>query len=284
MIYTIGNYLKLKKKDGENMYENKFLITGDCHRDFSRFKFLKYDNPEKINIIILGDAGVNYLGKLDFQIKNVIKNLKYNFYLVRGNHEERPENVPNMKLIYDEKVQGEVYWEEQYPNIKYFQDGGIYSINGRKTLVIGGAYSVDKDFRLSVGYKWFEDEQLSYEERKDINKKAKGQYFNLVLSHTCPVSWEPRELFLKMVDQKKVDKTMEYWLDSLKDNIAYGLWLFGHYHGDMAIRPRVQMMYKDIKDIEEIAAMWDNQTLDENLVFSRDYNVNDNLYYKGDED
>lgn len=30
-----------------------------------------------------------------------------------------------------------------------------------KTIVIGGAYSVDKFYRLSKGYNWFEDEQPS---------------------------------------------------------------------------------------------------------------------------
>lgn len=259
-----------------------WLISGDCHRDFFRFKYLEYENPEDVNIIILGDAGVNYTGKYDHEIKSGIQRLKFNFYLVRGNHEMRPEDVPNMILIYDDKVEGYVYFEPNYPNIRYFQDGGVYYINGRKTLVIGGAYSVDKHYRLATGKHWFENEQLTYQERKEISKTAGGQYFNLILSHTCPERWEPVELFLSMVDQSTVDKTMELWLNTIADKTAYGLWLFGHYHGNMAVRPRVHMLYHDIWDLEELYEKWDTNDVDD-IKKSMYYNVKDNLYNEEEE-
>ena len=258
-------------------YHNKFLVTGDCHRDFFRFKYLKYENPKDVNIIILGDAGVNYTGKYDHELKSNIQRMKFNFYLVRGNHEMRPEDVPNMILIYDDKVEGYVYCEPNYPNIRYFQDGGVYYINGRKTLVIGGAYSVDKHYRLATGKHWFENEQLTYQERKEISKTAGGQYFNLILSHTCPERWEPVELFLSMVDQSTVDKTMELWLNTIADKTAYGLWLFGHYHGNMAVRPRVHMLYQDIWDLEELYEKWDTNDVDD-IKKSMYYDIKDNLY------
>ena len=43
-------------------------------------------------------------------------------------------------------------------------DGEIYDIDDKKVMVIGGAYSVDKWYRLKMNYKWFEDEQISEEE------------------------------------------------------------------------------------------------------------------------
>lgn len=47
---------------------------------------------------------------------------------------------------------GKVWVEEAYPNILFAKDGEIYDIAGMKTIVIGGAYSVDKFYRLSKGY------------------------------------------------------------------------------------------------------------------------------------
>lgn len=44
---------------------------------------------------------------------------------------------------------GKVWVEEAYPNILFAKDGEIYDIAGMKTIVIGGAYSVDKFYRLS---------------------------------------------------------------------------------------------------------------------------------------
>ena len=81
---------------------------------------------------------------------------------------------------------GKVYIEEDYPNLILAKDGEIYIIDGKSVLVIGGAYSVDKEYRLLYGHKWFSDEQLSQKEMDTIFNKVKGKYFNIVLTHTCP--------------------------------------------------------------------------------------------------
>ena len=44
---------------------------------------------------------------------------------------------------------GKVWVEEAYPNILFAKDGEIYDIAGMKTIVIGGAYSVDKFYLIS---------------------------------------------------------------------------------------------------------------------------------------
>ena len=109
--------------------------------------------PDEANCIILGDAGINYTNdEQDIYLKNKIATLNRTYYLVRGNHEMRPENISTMRWDFDPKVNGEVYFEEAYPNIRYFKDGGEYNINGYSVLVIGGAYSVDKYWRVLMDY------------------------------------------------------------------------------------------------------------------------------------
>lgn len=49
--------------------------------------------------------------------------------------------------------------EEQYPNILFAKDGEIYNFHGKKVMPIGGAYSVDKYYRIRNGLPWFESEQ-----------------------------------------------------------------------------------------------------------------------------
>ena len=69
-----------------------------------------------------------------------------------------------------------VWVEEAYPNILFAKDGEIYDIAGMKTIVIGGAYSVDKFYRLSKGYNWFEDvDCITHTLSLQSKKKA---YFN----------------------------------------------------------------------------------------------------------
>ena len=166
-----------------------------------------------------------------------------------------------MTEYFDMDIHNFVYMEEEFPNIKYLRDGEEYKFNGHSTLVIGGAYSVDKWFRLDGRPEntdswtgWFKDELLTLTEMADITKYTYGCKYDFVLTHTCPRSWEPTDLFLRSVIQSSVDKTMEYWLDVFKEYIQWEVWLFGHYHADRYIKPGVEMLYTSIVDLEEI---WD---------------------------
>ena len=182
----------------------KFYLTGDTHGDFSRFTYDFIDIKDPVGVIILGDAGVNYyLNKRDYKLKQQLKDTLPNviFYLVRGNHEARPESLITMKNVYDKRIEGNVWQEDEFPNIKYLQDGEVYTFNGKRALVIGGAYSVDKEYRLVNGWQWFPTEQLNTAERENITQKYAGQHFDLVLSHTCPYPWQPFDKFLSYVDQ-----------------------------------------------------------------------------------
>lgn len=238
-----------------------WFITGDCHRDFSRFKnypenMTDYDN---VAIIILGDAGINYcLNNYDDQLKDYLtSHYKFRIYCVRGNHEARPQNIEGMKLVYDEDVCGDVYMEEAWPQIRYFKDWGIYTLGKYKVAVIGGAYSVDKEYRLMRGSGWFENEQLSVDEMLECTRDFMGEEVDLVLSHTCPICWEPTDLFLSMVDQSSVDKSMELFLEELAKVFRWKIWLFGHYHADRLERPYVEQYYRDTEDIAFIIKRWD---------------------------
>ena len=251
---------------------NTWIITGDTHGDMSRFSRLSVEDPNATAVIILGDAGCNYYkNKKDDRTKQALLDTNMTFYLVRGNHEDRPENITGMISVYDEEVQGEVFMEEAFPAIKYLKDGGIYVINGHKTLVIGGAYSVDKWYRLGMGYQWFPQEQLTTDEMATIETNIKGQHFDFVLSHTCPISWEPVDLFLRGIDQSSVDKSMEQWLDNLKDKIEWTVWLFGHYHADRLERPGVEMFYREIEDMDNV---WDRWTSGKELDWWLDKSPN----------
>ena len=130
-------------------------------------------------LIVLGDVGINYyLNEEDKNYKEYLKKLKLKLFCVRGNHEERPENISTYKEV--EMFGGKVLIEEEYPNLIFAKDGENYNIDGKKILVIGGAYSVDKQYRLLHGYKWFKDEQLTKEEMNTILDKVKGKHFEIV--------------------------------------------------------------------------------------------------------
>ena len=234
-----------------------WIVTGDCHGQFSRFKSL--GNMPNTTIIILGDAGINYhLDERDLSAKRYLAKFPFTFYCVRGNHEARPSDVEGMKLSWDVNVSGEVWYEEEFPNIRYFQDWGIYRIDGLRTLVIGGAYSVDKPWRIVSGWKWFENEQLTQREMDECAQAVTvlNEGFDLVLSHTCPRSLQPTDLFLGCIDQSTVDSTMEEWMDTLGRAAEWKTWLFGHYHRDRIEWPHVEQFYMEMEPLIDIVERW----------------------------
>lgn len=51
--------------------------------------------------------------------------------------------------------------------------------------------------------------------------KYKGQHIDIVLLHTCPLKYEPTEVFMKGINQSNVDKSMEKFLDKVEESINY---------------------------------------------------------------
>ena len=219
-----------------------FYITGDTHRDFTSV----HDLPKGSTLIILGDAGINYfLNTEDKELKEYLNSLGITFLCVQGNHEERPENIPT----YKEKIMygGKVFIEDDYPNLIFLKNGEVYIINNKKVLVIGGAYSIDKNIRLTYGWHWFKDEQLSKSEMNIILEKYQGTHVDVILSHTSPKKYEPVEVFLSGIDQNTVDKTMEEFLDTVEETIKYDKWYCGHYHTEKIV-DKIEFMFENIKE------------------------------------
>ena len=237
-----------------------WFFTGDIHGSIERMITLNNYlinrglKPKECAVICLGDVGFNfYLNKKDITLKNLfVENCGYTIYCLKGNHEARPIDLPNINKIYDYEVNGSVYVEEEYPTIKYFCDttGATYNINGYKFLTIGGAYSVDKYYRLEKGWTWFDNEQLTIAERELITQTCSGNNFDFILTHTCPISWQPIDLFINLPDSHPVDSTMEEWLENFKEKINYKVWLFGHYHDDRFINSKSEMLFTDLVPME----------------------------------
>lgn len=202
-------------------------ITGDTHGQFDHIVDFCEANKLTDNdkLIILGDVGVNYYCNWKDKLKKIIlSDLEPTFICVHGNHEERPENIPSYNNC------GKFYYEPEYPNILFCIDGEKYEIEGKSFLCLGGAYSVDKYYRLRMGYRWFKSEQMSEDIKNTIRNNVFGHKFNYVLSHTCPYKYIPREMFLPQVNQSTVDSSMEKFLNECEENIEYGKWFCGHWH------------------------------------------------------
>lgn len=213
-------------------------LTGDTHGDFRHVAaFCDIQNTSTNDVlIILGDAGLNYhKPALAAKAKAQVAELPITLLCIHGNHEARPQTISS----YHEAVWrgGAVLVENDYPNILFAIDGEVYDFDGTQAIAIGGAYSVDKEYRLRHGLNWFADEQPSDEIKRRVEQRLEqmDHRVNIVLSHTCPFRYEPREVFLAMIDQSTVDASTEQWLDGIESKLDYDAWFCGHWHTDKNI-------------------------------------------------
>ena len=227
-----------------------FYITGDTHGEFSRIeRFCEKAQPTLDDtMIILGDAGFNYYGgKRDRNAKKTVSQLPLTVFSIHGNHEKRPGTIPSYRIM--DWHGGKVYIEDDYPNLLFAIDGEVYDFDGIQTIVIGGAYSVDKYYRQMMGWSWWEDEQPSDEIKAKVEQALTNRNWQIdtVLSHTTPLKYEPVEVFLSCVDQSTVDKSTERWLDSIEEKLCYKRWYAGHYHTEKSI-DRLTLMFESIRE------------------------------------
>ena len=245
----------------------RVYAIGDIHGDFKPVRNfyekirVKLAETTEVVLVCLGDFGANYFfNHRDEEFKKKLGSYNITYFVIRGNHEERPEvcaqNAPEEWT--QETYFGNLVWvEKKYPYIKYALDHPTaYLINKRLTFVIPGAYSVDKYHRLNCGMSWFEGEQLTdYERMKGRFLAENIEKCDIVLSHTCPICYEPTDLFLSVVDQATVDKTMERYLGEIETKLDYKLWCFGHFHA-LRVYPKwehhqlVMLFNQDVLDID----------------------------------
>lgn len=75
--------------------------------------------------------------------------------------------------------------------------------------------------------------------------------FFYIFSHTAPLKYEHKlkKLFLLYIDQSRVDKSMEKFLDRVEDKASYQHWFFGHYHAHFDLTPNLTILYNNIIEL-----------------------------------
>ena len=228
-------------------------ITGDTHRkEFDRIEEFceEYETTTDDVMVILGDAGINFHGEPgDSDLKRELSDLPITLLCIHGNHEMRPETI----RTYDEEDRfgGVVYMEPVFPNLLFAKCGEIYELDDNRCLVIGGANSIDKYQRIE-GVNWWADEQPSdyIKERVEARLEKEKWRVDIVLSHTCPFNYLPREQFLPGVRQSLVDNSTEKWLQYIEERLEYDEWYCGHFHTDK-YEHRLRFVFREIHELSE---------------------------------
>ena len=104
---------------------------------------------------------------------------------------------------------------------------------------------------LKIGYDMLQARYSSAKLKEDeikayVESQIDKHGFDVILSHTCPLKYEPIEMFLSMIDQSTVDKSTEVWLDSIEERVKYKAWFCGHWHTNKRI-DKMHFLYGDFE-------------------------------------
>jgi hypothetical protein len=219
------------------------LFSGDFHANavnelnhITKDALLKQFGKVKYNKIkyhiILGDGGFLWPKNRNIDTANycAFAYRPFPVLCVVGNHEPilGMRDLPETDIGIGETV----YQINSTPLVAYLKRGKIYTIDGFKFLVLGGALSIDLDRRIP-GISWWKEEYWSDEEKKDIFKLLKkDNSFDYVLAHTGPDSINKKTFSAFMLHSPKFNDEVAELNDKIDEKIVCKQWWCGHWHRD----------------------------------------------------
>ncbi|MBR4825142.1 MAG: metallophosphoesterase [Spirochaetaceae bacterium] len=193
--------------------------------------------------IVLGDFGLPWFGcsvdengihpedGTDRYLLKWYNQKPFKILAVMGNHEnyDMIEKLPSVEMF-----GGTVL--KVSSNIFYLKRGEAYTIEDKKFLVLGGAKSEDKAFRVPHESWWPEEEWNETEKAHCLEViRSCGGTFDYVLSHTGPsagiMHTDSYYLNEENLLELKADPNVCF-NDQIDSMICYKKWFFGHWHSD----------------------------------------------------
>lgn len=199
---------------------NQIIIIGDIHAEFHTFNHklqrLKIQNTLLIQV---GDFGIGFTSNDLLILSNLNDKLKANnntLIIVRGNHDKPTYFNGNFK----------------YSNLKLVPDYTLIQTLKGNIVCIGGAASIDKEFRTE-GVSWWKDELPIYDLK--ALKELENSKIDYVMAHSNPDFCYPLtkstlsgEEIIKYAKKSRLILTRNYEYLSNFHTIKY--WYNGHYH------------------------------------------------------
>jgi len=214
---------------------NRLVFCGDIHGELPTLVNLITSRYNLTNcaVVVVGDFGVGFESKAFIdQIYNRYKHrLEKNnaiIYAIRGNHDD-PEYFKDPEATFN------------YERMKLLKDHTIYNIAGQKIYTIGGANSIDVDWRIefneqhknTTGRKvWWEDEDII---KLDMDKLP-TEPVDFIISHEAPLSFSPIISRTEEMSAEVYGKVLasRLYLNEVLKHMRAKYWIYGHYHNSFS--------------------------------------------------
>lgn len=230
-------------------------VTGDKHGEHS-IQTLSHANWKEgkeltrdDHVIIAGDFGLlfnNVPTPTELYWLKWLNEKPWRTLVVDGNHENHPmlDALPRLNWC-----GGEVGIINE--NIYHLRRGEIFTINGKKYFVFGGARSEDKMYRKEH-ISWWKEELPSVGEimRGYENLKAHDFKVDYIVTHTAPfevIARYPVELNVMNPDRYGL---IDYF-DAIAQEVEFKHHYFGHFHKDIVLDKKYTAVYNKILKVED---------------------------------
>ena len=228
------------------------FLTGDTHGALEIGK-LSLDNfpagaalSRKDMVVILGDFGLLWSDPPAEEERKWLARLEefpWTTLFLDGNHE-------NFHLL------GALPTEERFgspvgvvsPHVLHLRRGYVYSLEGKRYFVFGGARSVDRKQRIPE-ISWWPGELPSAEElRRALDSlQAENWSVDYIFTHTAPTH------ILRALDLYKFleGDPVSAFLDEIYREVSYSKWFCGHLHRNLGFqKDRIFVLRENIMDAD----------------------------------
>ena len=228
-----------------------YYLTGDTHGDQILWDayISPFLNPGD-TIIVAGDFGVGFFdGRYwpEEMFYDYLAEQEYTVLFCDGNHEDF-EKLNRYEV--SEWCGGRVHFIRN--NVIHLMRGEIYMIDGKKMFVMGGGYSMDKEFRIP-GVSWWPEEMPSDAEYTNASENLKRHDYKVdyILTHTAPTDTVEYMSRLGKGIHNTVfqEAQLTGFLKWVEEVTEYRRWYFGHFHIDEELWKRQVAVFRGIREL-----------------------------------
>lgn len=207
----------------------KVLVVGDVHGNttFLMHAFSLAEKAGITQIMQIGDLGYDWpgknRGKQERNIQKFVTRYEIPFDWLDGNHENH-ESIEN-KMAGKDRTKP-IILDDNYPGVTYHPRGSTWEWDGVKFMAFGGAYSVDKNYRVAY-QSWWPNEEAS---TLDIDRALTAGQVDVMFTHDVPwaVNVPGTHAEWKMTFPQTYPNRQA--LDEIVQNATPKLLIHGHLH------------------------------------------------------
>lgn len=234
---------------------SRIFITGDVHHsiDIKKLSTKKFVDQKDLTkddyLIILGDFGIPWSypeSKEDDYWLNWLNDKNFTTIFIDGNHENF-----NALYNYPEVAFNNAKCHQLRNSIYHVKRGEVLQLNNMNILCMGGANSVDKEFRKENVSWWHQEVPNQNEWNNCFDNIDKYDSFEIVLTHDFP-NMIQNHLFGYAANEVSIKLQDLYNYLKINDKLP-DLWFFGHHHRNFNYSYQDTMficLYENIVELE----------------------------------